>query len=771
MTKFRTAIGRTTVFLLSSVAATPALAQAVNDAPQTQDEPDNRNVVEQRSEIVVTAQRRPQTIVQVPMSIDVLRGEELAERGVDQFVDYAITVPSVSFGFNGAEARGSNNTIAIRGVSGTDTTGYYVDDTPLPYGVDPHLFDIDRIEILRGPQGTLYGAGSMGGTIKVLTREPNTQRFEGLGTTELSHTKEGGVNVSVGASLNIPIARDVAALRVSFYHDYRSGIFDRLYGQPIPYHPEAPSAHLSGVEKDFDWSRVTGGRAALLLKPTDRLEIVSSVYVQWTHEAGATQADTEPGNFNQYRTYNIQEPYDENYALGNLTVRYDLGFADLTSSTSYFDRNWEETEDITEVIDTFFRADYANPEAPPFPIPIYNKRDQHRFVQELRLGGSTGIFDWIFGGFYQHVWTERYASMYSTGMSADPDYVDLGANDVLFVSTDSETTKEAAIFGDLTAHLTERLDISGGVRFSKTQVENDRVSTGLFDAGLILEGLTQKENVVTPRAAVRYLLSRNNSVYVSASKGFRLGGTNTPLPPTCDADLGQLGVASPESYNSDSLWSYEAGAKTRFAQGRIGLNAAAFLIKWNDIQQSVRLPGCGFNFVSNVGKAEIKGVEVELLASPTDALDLTFSASLNDSAVRDPGEGTTAERGDWLLNTPRWKVSASAVYKLPIWLEREPFVRVDYSYFGRSYSTFNQDDPAHLTDPQPYLVRKPFQLVNARLGATFGNVETALFVTNVFDEPANLGDVLSIGLDFPGRPRWITNRPRTIGVSATVNFR
>lgn len=774
MQLIRRSTGRLIVLLLSSSAATPALAQAVDDAPeapQTQEEQERQNVVEQRSDIIVTAQRRPQTIVQVPMSIDVLRGEELAERGVDQFVDYAITVPSLSFGFNGAEARGSRNTIAIRGVSGTDTTGYYVDDTPLPYGVDPHLFDIDRIEILRGPQGTLYGAGSMGGTIKVLTREPNTRNFEGLGTAELSHTNEGSVNVSLGAALNIPIASDVAALRISFYHDYLSGVFDRVYGQPLPYYPEAPTALLSGVEKNFDSSRVTGGRAALLVKPAERLEVVASVYAQWTNEAGATQADTEPGNFDQFRTYNIQEPYKENYVLGNLTVRYDLGFADLTSSTSYFDRNWKEAEDITEIIDTFFRSAYANPDVAPFPLPIYNKRDQHRFVQELRIGSSTGIIDWFVGGFYQHVWTERKASLLATGMAANPDYIDFGVDDVFFVSTDSETTTEASVFGDVTAHLTERLDVSGGVRFSRTKVENDRVSGGLFDAGLNLKGLEQKENVVTPRAAVRYLLSKDNSVYASAAKGFRLGGTNTPLPSTCDPDLGELGIASPGSYNSDSLWSYEAGAKTKFAQGRIGVNAAAFVIKWDEIQQSVRLPRCGFNFVSNVGKAEIKGFEVELLASPTDELNLTFSASLNDSAVLDPGQGTTAEKGDWLLNTPRWKFAASAVYRLPVWPGREPFFRLDYSYFGRSFSTFNQDDPAHLVDPQPYLVRKPFQLVNARLGATFGNVETALFVTNLFNEAANLGDALSIGLDFPDRPRWITNRPRTIGVNATVNFR
>jgi len=720
--------------------------------------------------ILVTAQRRPQTLVEVPMSITAITSEELEKRGIIDFLDYAVSVPSLSFGFNGTEARGNRNTIAIRGVSGTNTTGYYIDDTPVPYGVDPRLFDIARVEVLRGPQGTLYGSGSMGGTVKVVTEAPDTTEMtiEGIGDT--SFTQEGGGNAEVAFIANMPIAQDLAALRLSGYYERQSGIYDRIYGEELPYYPEAPTPSLSGVEEDVDSSDVYGFRAALAFTPTERLEIVPSFYWQQTNEDGATQADTDPEAFEQFRVYNISEPYDENYTLANLTARYDLGFAQFTSSTSHFNRRWKEVEDITEVIDTFFRGAYADPTAPPFPMPIFNNRNQERFTQELRLSGGGERFDWLVGGFYQWVDTQRLASLVPEGQAADPRYADFGVNDVFFVSNDSAETTELAAFVDVTWRITERIDVSGGVRLFDNEFEFMRDSGGLFDAGLQLSDLTQSETGTTPRAAIRYAIDERTSIYATAAQGFRLGGTNTPLPPTCADDLAALNVTTPDSFDSDTLWNYEAGVKAgSLLGGALSVDAAFFQIDWSDIQQNVRLPGCGFSFTNNVGEARIRGFEIEAVYSPRDDLTLTFSLSQNDSEIVDAGEGTAAEDGDELLSTPEWKAAASLEYDF-MFATRPAFVRVDYQYFGEAWSTFNQDDPDNVRETLAFLPRDSFQIVNARVNVIFDDVTASLYVDNVLNEHANLSDARSIGLEFPGRPRFVTNRPRTVGVRARVTF-
>lgn len=736
---------------------------------RAQGQPTTEQTNDLTEEIVVTAQRRTQTLLEVPMSVTAITGVELDEKGITDFLDYAISVPSLSFGFNGAEARGSRNTIAIRGVSGTNTTGYYVDDTPIPYGVDPHLFDVERVEILRGPQGTLYGAGSMGGTVKIITTEPDPSQFTSSLRAGLSYTKEGDLNSEISAAANLPVLQDRIGARVSAYYETRSGIYDRVFGESLPYYPDAPTANLAGVDENVDGSETYGGRVALNFNLMPNLEIIPSVYWQSTKEAGAPQTDTDPGEFEQFRVYNIQEPYEDRHMLANLTIRYDFGAADLTSSTSSFNRTWKETEDITEVIDTFFRGAYANPDAPPFPLPIFNSRDQDRIVQEVRLSGTQGSLHWLLGGYYQWVDTDRIASLIPEGMAADPNYFDFGVDDIFFVSQDSFRTTEKAVFADLTWQLTQELEISGGLRYFDNETESARNSGGLFDAGVLFSGRTSAETDMTPRFAIRYALSDQSSIYSTASKGFRLGGTNTTLPSTCDAELAARGIQSPESFGSDNLWNYEIGSKGRLLSDALSVNFALFLIDWNDIQQNSRLPSCGFSFTDNVGAAEIKGFEVEATYTPSEALKLGLTVSQNDSQVTDAGEGTAAEDGDQLLNTPEWKLTASAEYDFRIG-GRDGFFQIDYQYFDNSWSTFNQNDPEILVESEPYLPRDEFQIVNARMGVFIEDVQLILFVNNLFDEHANLGDARSIGLEFPGRPRLLTNRPRTVGLSARINF-
>jgi len=721
-------------------------------------------------EVIVTAQRREESLRSVPMSISAITATELANRGAVRFQDYAVSVPSLSFGYRGGEARGAGNTMAIRGVSGTNTTGYYVDDTPIPYGVDPHLMEVERIEVLRGPQGTLYGSGSMGGTIKLVSRKPNTGTFESTVQGVVSSTEEAGnVGYSLEASVDVPLG-DKTAFAISGFSDDVPGKYDRIFGEPLPYYPEGVVTPPSGKKDNVDDSRIYGGRIALLFAPTENLQILPTVYYQKTSDDGISAADTTPDNFTQYRAYNFDEPYDDEYYLANLELKIGIGSAELTSSTSYFDRNFSETEDSTEVIDLFLHGLYANPDAAQFPGTLTNDRDQQRFVQELRLAGRAGPVNWLAGAFYEKAEIERHALLVFPGMSTNPDYFDFGT-DIGFISDDGSTDKEKALFADASWSVTKDFQLSAGVRYFDSNVEGFRQSGGFFDAGLNLTSadLHQSETGYTPRFAAKYNLSEGNMIYVSAAKGFRPGGFSIPLPDMCSDDLINVGfLGQPGAFDSDSLWSYEAGVKSAWRDNRITVDLAVFLIDWSDIQQQIRLD-CGFGFNANVGEARIDGFELEAKALVMDGLELGLGVSLNDSEITDPGPNTPAHKGDQVLDTPPWKVAANIQYTFPLGHATEMYVRGDYQYNDRCFSSFNQDNSP---TGEPYLPRPSFNVVNLRGAVRWPDtdLEVAAFVDNVFNEHANFGPYQSIGIDFPGRPRLVTNQPRTYGISVRKTF-
>jgi outer membrane receptor protein involved in Fe transport len=721
-------------------------------------------------EILVTAQRREQSIQSVPMSISAITATDLANRGAVQFTDYAVSVPSLSFGYRGGEARGSGNTIAIRGVSGTNATGYYIDDTPIPYGVDPHLIALERIEVLRGPQGTLYGSGSMGGTIKLVSRQPDPGAFASTVQGVVSSTAEASdLNYSFEGSLNIPLS-SVTALAVSAYDDRTAGIYDRIYGEPLPYYPGSVISTAPGRKNNVDASNVYGGRIALLFAPTERLHILPTVYYQKTSDDGIRAADTTPDNFTQYRAYNFDEPFDDEYYLANLTVRLSLGKAELISSTSYFDRKFGEIEDSTEVLDTFLRGAYGNPDAPMLPGTLSNDRDQHRVVQELRLAGKASSIDWLVGAFYEKADIERNALLVFPGMSTNPDYFDFGTGDLGFISDDGSTSKERAAFMDFSWSI-GKFELSAGVRYFDNEIEGFRRSGGFLDAGLNLTpaDLNQSETGTTPRFAVKYQLTPASMVYASAAKGFRQGGFSVPLPDYCADDLINIGfTGQPGAYNSDRLWSYEAGVKSAWRDNRITVDLAAFRIDWSGIQQQIRLD-CGWGFNANVGEARINGFELQSSAEPIRGLELGLALSLNDSEITDPGVNTPAHKGDAVLDTPKWKAAANVQYTLPATSDTEIYVRGDYEFNDKSFSTFNQNNSP---GGEPYLPRASFDIFDLRAAMRWvqRDLEVAAFVKNAFDEHANFGPYQSIGVDFPGRPRLATNRPRTFGVSVRKTF-
>lgn len=724
-------------------------------------------------EVVVTAQKRDESLQKIPIAVTAISGEVLESMGATSFLDYALTAPSLSFGFSGIEGRATRNQISIRGVSGGGTTATYVNETFVPTSLNLRLVDIERIEILRGPQGTLYGSGAMGGLVKVVTRRPDPAAFGGSVSVGTSHTDgSGDVSYAADGVLNIPLGAELGAARIAAYVSDESGFIDRTFGQPLPYAPEIPTASLAkGVERDVNGSRVHGVRAAASFAGISGWTIEPAVHWQRTRQDGATDVDvTSESRGTQFRSFNIAEPLTETARMAQLTVSYAGESVNLVSSTSFWDREFFESEDNTETFDAAVRADFAVPTAPPYPSSITNDWTQESFQQELRLSGTWGArFDWLVGGYYQSGKSLRKIRWSMPGWSAVPQYFSPGLGDLLFSTDGAGRSTDRAAFATLTVRPNERLNASVGLRYFDRDARDSGNETGVFAGGTGPFVNTTSESGVTPRLSVDFAWSEQTLLFASVAKGYRNGGTQSPLPPQCAAEAAQIGV-NVGGFDPDTTWNFELGAKSRIGN-RATINASVYRIDWSDLQQTVRLASCGFSRTGNLGEVRITGVEVEAQFAVTDQLKIGGSIGLLNPKVVDPGVGTRSERGDRPLNVAKINASFSADFAFPITERIGGFARLDYQHLGESFTTFNQTEPVRVTQTQPYRRRAPFDQLNLRVGIRPSDgLEIALYGSNLTDEKANFGEIAPIGIDRSNRPRYVTNRPRQIGLDVRFDF-
>lgn len=733
--------------------------------------------------VIVTAQKRAESIQDVPVAVSALTESVLEDAGAKNLAEYARLVPGLVVSpsqFNGG------GTPLLRGIAssaGEATVGYYIDDSPIQVrttlfgsGADIKLFDLSRIEVLRGPQGTLYGSGSMGGTIRLITAQPSLTSTSGKLRAEVSSIDGGSLNFEIGAAAGGPLVEDKVGYRVSAFYRRDGGWIDQV---------ARPTATV--LDQDINETDALALRGAVLFRPTERLEIIPSVFYQ------SVEADDQSQFQSNLPGYQVQttspQPIGDDFTLGALTINYDFGASTATSVTSYFHREVDQSSDYSMFISGALLGQPVLPGFENFHSNSLLKNTQEILTQEIRLAsnGETRL-NYVVGAFYMNDKQRRIQNVvdyeivdlfnFATGLNIEALLGPLLPGDVSF-SGDTQTERDAyAAFGEMSYGLTDKLRVGGGLRYEHSELALDRLTDGPLNGGRILVTGSQSETPTTGKVWLEYDLTKNNFLYVSAAQGFRTGGVNSVVPTTsCAADLAAAGRAeAPTAYDSDKLTSYEIGTKNTFSSGRVTLNASLFRIDWTDLQQEILLAGCGFFFTENIGEARSEGVEIEFNATPIDALTLTanighFNARLTSTTLGGISPATNepvviGQKGDPIVGSPDWTLALASEYRFALPVEGQGFLRVDYQYVGSRNRTAPEGRVGY---NQNIFKAKEYDLFSARLGARLDSgIDVSVFVNNI----ANRRPKIGLFAFEPTNAVLLTTSltPRMIGISVGKQF-
>jgi outer membrane receptor protein involved in Fe transport len=791
-------------------------------------------------EIVVTATRREERLQDIPVTVMAFSQEKLDSEGLHNIDDLARLSPGVNFQRNGMSSAGNYNDegsdINIRGVdsaAGTATTGIYVDDTPIQtrkigfgsINAFPALFDLDRVEVLLGPQGTLFGAGAEGGVVRFIAPEPDLKKPSGYARADAAITDGGSPSYEGGVAFGAPIIDDVLAFRASLSFRRDGGWVDRV-GYTLSPNAAAPTPtpvyNGDTTSPNSNYQETTTARLAVKWKVTDSLEITPSIYYQrlQINDTSAYWVALSDPSRGIYRNGNaLTNPSADPFILSAIKLKWDLGFASLFSNTAYYYRNQTGTSDYTQ----YLRATWAYFGELPNAFPAAGDKgwatfqdNQRNFYEEIRLASNdtNARIVWSGGLFFSRLSESVPENIYDPTLDSEVIAYTGGAYSVCFPGqpcpggliyngpVDKVIDKQIAAFGEINFKLTDTLKATVGLRVSKLDYTGSVAETGPFLATTIITQGSASEKPVTPKAVLSWQPDRDNMVYVSASKGFRPGGPNVGVGLICAGDLASLGLPViggqrqvPGQFSSDSLWSYEIGSKNTFLDHRLQINASAFYINWKDIQQNVYLPSCGEQFTANLGKAKIEGGQVEVLYRPLAALTFDLTAAYTDARLTktscagtltfngsscggtDPATGLPitgiapiASNGNALLGAP-WSFTASSEYHFPEWQGRTPYARLDFQHSTAQKSLLpGQDQNNALYDttiPGLPVVNN----LSARAGMRFSGLDLSVYANNLTnahplmfesrDIAYNATDTLYFG-------RGV--RPRTIGLTATYRY-
>ena len=733
------------------------------------------------AEVIVTAERRAESIDTVPLSVTAVTGDEMRRLGQESFFDVTSAIPNLALG-TGAGAGGNGNgfgvsstrAVAIRGVAGNNTTAFYIDDTPVPVSLDPRMLDVERIEILRGPQGTLFGASSMGGTVRLITREAASDSSGGRVELEGYDMDDGGGGYSALGNLNWALVPDAVGLRANVFSAFTPGYFTREWGIAtfplVPLPPGAPSGEKTHVGSNQE----TGASVTMKITPPAIPGLTVSPIFLYQKEAsnGYPVADYTPENLVQQRPLDVPEGFSDQWSFTGVTAKYERGWGHFIGSFTYFYRRAGDDEDGTDWLASTpgLVPSTTYPGAPyvPYyiPSPSINYLFTKSFTGELRFESSlAGPVQFILGAYSDLIDRRFYEIEYSYGINQATDGAITGAGftdpDLFFDENAPNADRQRALFIDLEYKLTEALRLSAGVRRTYTSHEFDEIALGWGAGGYFQTSGEAGEYNTTPRYTASYQLAPDDMVYASAAKGFRIGGSNFELPPICEASLEEFNLTNGAPFTSDSLWSYELGTKNGWDEDRIRTRLAAFRIDWNKIQQTIFLP-CTFEVTVNSGSAVSEGGEFEADLAPLPGLTVNLSAGYTDAKITEAAPGGFTYVGQPLNDVPKWNGSTSVQYSFPLSSDKQGFVRGQYISVGRSYSFVNA--------PLTGRVREPYELLHLRAGLDSGPWEFAAFCRNVFNTRGNLGDLLPETGELPGRPRWFITEPRTIGLYVRRSF-
>ncbi|HTV98624.1 MAG TPA: TonB-dependent receptor [Steroidobacteraceae bacterium] len=752
-------------------------------------------------EIVVTATRRAERLQDVAVSATAFTQEKLDVEGLRSIDDLTRLTPGVTFQRDATTSAGNFNDedsdINIRGIdstAGTSTVGIYIDDTPIQgrhisftsFNAFPALFDLERVEVLRGPQGTLFGAGSEGGTVRFIQPSPDLHTESVYLRSEAGTTHDGAASYEIGGAVGGPIVADTLGFRVSASFREDGGWVDHVN-----------YATRAVTDSDSNYQDTVVVRGALKWAIDERLSITPSVYYQQLR-LGDTSAywpslsDPTAGNFENGNAQ--RNPSTDPFYLAAVKIEWDTAFAQLSSDTSYFSRNQHSISDYTQ----FDRALFGLTLPPPAGDlgTSHDADNQNNFYQEIRVQSPdpAAALLWTTGVFYSHLDENTTEHVFDPNLNAEYNaaygvpfctpQAPCPNGEILTQPISQIIDRQYALYGDATLQVFDSLKLTAGLRASHISYSGDLVYYGPFLSPTsgpltpLAAAGSNDENPITPKAVIAYQPDRADLLYVSAAKGYRPGGINGPLSSICGSNLSSIGLtAGPEIYAADSLWSYELGTKNSFWDGRMLFDASAFLIDWNNIQQAVYLPACGQNFVENLGKVRSVGGEVEMQTRPVEALLFDVSvahvdAKYTHTVCAGPSACTGADApslpvvtaGDRLPGAP-WTFLTSAEYALPAIASRKPYLRLDFQYTTAQTALQPIQDPNNGVSDPTYTGLPQTRNLSLRAGLRFGGIDLSLFAQNLTDSHPVLShtrDTTTSDLFYDH-----TVRPRTVGVTAT----
>jgi outer membrane receptor protein involved in Fe transport len=710
-------------------------------------------------EVIVSASKRDERLQDLGFSVTAVGAEEIEKRGLVGMEDYLRGVAGV----NNIDRGVASNSIVIRGVTAdaqnyTDmggTVGLYLRDVPLSgyatFGnnVDIKLTDMERVEILRGPQGTLYGDGSLGGTVRNIPRAPNLQRFEGQVKAGYSQTAEAGDdNSEAQAVLNLPLIADELAVRIVGYNYDNSGHVNNIAASNAAFSTRAASlgfANLVRDQEDIGNSRFTGGRVTTLWRPTERFSASLMLLSQDLEQNGLPEVQLNLGPFEQTRLQ-IDPRYGgggerirDDISIANLEVDYDFGWSALHSATSYVEEDGLYLRDIG----SFFGG---------IPFPQHVVSDSRVFVEELRLTSQLdGPFQFLAGAYYNDTTKDRYSQsnrQVSPTTTVPSDNRDRRA-----------TSEQKALFGELSYEVIAGLEATVGMRAFEYDQEFVTVSY-LVNPPTTSTLISKDRSGETYKANLTYTANDSALFYVQWSEGFRLGA---PIagPPASSCDIDNDGLIDGAGLSSrdrqlvpDNLESYEVGAKLSLPNGRGAANLAAYRNTWTGIPVVILVP-CGFGQFVNAGEAQTEGVEFESSWALFDSLKVNLSASYVDARLTKDAPGV-GMKGDRLPGSPRYNVNAGLQYNFDVGAARS-FVRADILKVGGFYNNL-AGTGREIGD---------YTTLNLRCGATFDRISVEAYAINATNDDG-LTWIDSVFTSADARASRL--RPRTLGLSLAYQF-
>jgi outer membrane receptor protein involved in Fe transport len=759
-------------------------------------------------EIVVTASKRVSTVQDTPISISAVTGSDLLARGVDSLATLAQGTPGVSLKSEGP----SQTEIEMRGMTSSGgnsaTVGFYLDDIPLAgpasaqnghVVIDPDLYDLNRIEILRGPQGTLFGSGSMGGTVRLISNQPNLSQFQSTAQSVLSGTDGGGFNHKDNLMVNLPLIDDTLAIRLVGTEDYTSGWIDRIVADPFPVAGGNPVGTVRGdvqnapIQTQYPGSnayQIYAARATLLWKPTENLSVTPSFFHETSTQNGISAYDSDPGTLAHYQPFDIAEPLTDSLTAYSLNVNFSFPSFDLTSSTARWTRNSSQVEEASEAFNNPLEGiTYNSNNGLPNPGyygptgsgPEHGIEDDpsHQFSEELRLTSTgSGRANWVAGLYYSDFYSLWGFNGTTPNYSA---YMDLGTlapatTPHWFDAYSPTTLSQFAAFGDVTYALTDELKVDVGARVNHYDYRFSSCLSGWGSAngaaapscsGLI----ALSNNSFNPKFNLSYTFNPDLMAYATVSSGFRPGGGNAAYPTTGAAwgsAFQQQNYTSgkwPSTYAPDRVLSYELGEKARMLDRRLTVNASIYYEDWRHPQLEAYPNDWALNINGNY--VSIYGADIDVLADLGAGFQFEVAAGY---------------LYEWLDGGPHWVIAP--VHKMPEVAPESGTVSLSYSKLLSSSYTFTARLENSYTGPRhsiffsnpyeftgTYRQLPGYDLINVRAGVKFRDTWSAtLFVNNLTNKHAQLESMFTENEPQPDFTRIETNQPLTGGVDLTYRF-